>query len=56
MKRSEMLELLKQDLKDSVGDVDLQARMVLSRVLSCGMVPPEAADFNIGNNWEPEDE
>lgn len=29
--------------------------MLLSRLERLGMLPPEAADFNIGNNWELED-
>jgi hypothetical protein len=40
VKKSDMLSLLKQDIEDAAGDLDLQARMVLSRVLSCGMLPP----------------
>lgn len=56
MKKSELLALLKQDIEDADGDLDLQARMVLARCESVGMLPPEAADFNIGNNWEPEEE
>ncbi len=56
MKKSELLTLLKQDIKDATGDLDLQASMVLARCLSVGMLPPDAVDFNIGNNWEPEEE
>lgn len=55
MKKSELLALLKQDIQDAADDLDLQARMVLARCISVGMLPPEAADFNIGNNWEPEE-
>lgn len=56
MKKSELLALLKRDIEDAANDLDLQARMVLARCESVGMLPPEAADFNIGNNWEPEEE
>ena len=55
MKKSELLALLKQDIEDAAGNLDLQAGMVLARCISVGMLPPEAADFNIGNNWEPEE-
>lgn len=55
MKKSELLALLKRDIEDAANDLDLQARMVLARCESVGMLPPEAADFNIGNNWEPEE-
>jgi hypothetical protein len=55
MKKSELLTLLRQDIKDAAGDLDLQAEMVLARCLSVGMLPPETANFNTGNNWEPEE-
>lgn len=51
MKRSDLLALLKQDIKDADGDLDLQAGMVLARCLSVGMLPPpdefEAVTGNI---------
>jgi hypothetical protein len=40
MKKSELLALLKHDIKDAAGDLDLQAGMVLARCLSIGMLPP----------------
>lgn len=58
MKKSEMLELLKQDIKDAEGNLDLQAGMVLARVLSCGMLAPplgvEAVTGNIVYCYYPE--
>lgn len=71
MRKSEMIKLLKQDIKDADGDLDLQANMVLSRVLSCRMLPPDyyikydengkyIPHFNywtiVKNEWEPENE
>lgn len=50
MKKSEMLALLKQDIKDAEGDLDLQAGMVLARVLSCGMLPPPDAIDSVTDN------
>lgn len=44
MKKSEMLKLLERDIKDAAGDLEFQARMVLSRMISCGMKPPHHPD------------
>jgi hypothetical protein len=40
MKKSELLDLLETDIIDAAGDLELQARMVLARCLSVGMLPP----------------
>lgn len=45
-----MLKLLVQDLIDSGPDVEFQARMVLARMESCGMLPPpDDCDSVTGN-------
>jgi hypothetical protein len=42
MKRSEMVNLIIRDLIDTKNSgVDFQARMVLARIESCGMLPLE---------------
>jgi hypothetical protein len=56
MKKSELLNLLKADIRDAEGDLELQAGMVLARCLSVGMLPPENNNFNLGNTWDSEDE
>lgn len=53
-----MLNLLMRDLLDSKPDVELQARLLLSRIESCGMSPPsndyidEFGDFVECNEWD----
>ena len=58
MKKSEMLQLIVRDLIDSGPDINFQARMVLSRIQSCGMLPPsnnyidEFGDLVETNEWD----
>lgn len=66
MKRSEALQTMLDTDKgwrmciESSGNyrVDQLNRMenILKTLELIGMLPPEAADFNLGNTWEPEDE
>ena len=63
MKRSEILKIIQQAIVDhnkSIGDFEgygaYSHELILDRILEAGMLPPEAADFNLGNTWEPEDE
>jgi hypothetical protein len=64
MKKSKLLSLLKQDIKDADGNLDLQASMVLARCLSVGMLPPATYMTNMpkveGNRvvlaWDNEDD
>lgn len=70
MKKSEMLKLIERDLIDSASSVEFQARMVLARCISVGMLPPEVSNPKLEyhpnsgkqllvlkmNKWEPEDE
>ena len=62
MKRSEMLAIIYDAFFDCL-DIPNESfvtnkkfdEYILDKIEKAGMIPPEAADFNIGNNWEPEE-
>jgi hypothetical protein len=57
MKRNDMVESM-VEFYESIPDGASSYHkmdMLLSRLERSGMLPPEAADFNIGNNWGLED-
>lgn len=58
MKRSQMLEFIKSFMIDGNyrNYTTTEADELLDMLEFQGMLPPEAADFNLGNTWEPEDE
>ena len=58
MKKSELLKLLELDIEDTKNSgVEFQARMVLARCISVGMLPPDNVTSNEPTNiWDDEDE
>lgn len=61
MKRSEMLKRVCEKFEEFSTNQQYRGysnegltEVFLDLFLNEGMLPPEAADFNIGNNWEPE--
>lgn len=62
MKRSEIVKIVSEKFEEFAANQQYTGfsnegltEVFLDLFLNEGMLPPEAADFNIGNNWEPEE-